>query len=303
MWYDMRFGHKTLWGDREFIPSLSRFTVETIPAWDARNLLVNRGTLLIINDALRERGSLSEGDRRTLIRHAVKAIIGYGDSLLYFFGQYHWSYRQKMERVAADTRIPVEFRRLYARAGAFRLRPNYPEWLEHDPVEFAAGLRDALAPIHLQVEQLRLHRPNLNWETYAEAAFAATLNHDWNLRSTAKRALYLIRGNGVSVGASGLSPVAQIGLRTGGPREMLAILFPQVAYDLACPPYRHLTAPLFCTAKAREQMPCGEPICGSGVSMEISTLPRCCKSSGFRWKEAPQNELIPNIPPADLPDR
>ena len=60
MWYDMFLGHKTILGDAGLIPSLKKFRVERIPAWDIRNLLVNRGTLLVINDQIISEGQIDK---------------------------------------------------------------------------------------------------------------------------------------------------------------------------------------------------------------------------------------------------
>jgi hypothetical protein len=100
MWYDMRHGHKTLLGDRKFVPSLNRFRIDRILPSDVRNLLVNRGTLLALNDVLLDENPTDPAVRRAVVRHAVKAIIGYGDALLYTRGAYHWSYLEKQRRMA-----------------------------------------------------------------------------------------------------------------------------------------------------------------------------------------------------------
>ncbi|MCW3053157.1 MAG: hypothetical protein JWN14_2327, partial [Chthonomonadales bacterium] len=78
LWHDMRYGHKTILGDSDFVPSLTQFTPDRIEASDIRNLLVNRGTLLLINQMLLEAGPLNEARARTIVGHAMKAIIGYG---------------------------------------------------------------------------------------------------------------------------------------------------------------------------------------------------------------------------------
>lgn len=269
MWYDMRHGHKTLWGDSTFIPALSRFTVENIPAWDARNLLVNRGTLLVINNVLRSRGELTESDRRTLIRHAVKAIIGYGDALLYFLGQYNWSYQEKLRRVRTQSGISPEFRELYAVAAAFRLQPQYDTWLARDPEALAETVRAALAPIHLKVESLRLRRPDLTWETYPEVAFAHALRDIQGPRSLAKRLYYLLRPHFTGA-TEGLHVGARLGCRAGGPREMLAVLFPMVAYHLADPRYLALTQGLLEARKSTDLALCHAYLRAWGIHGDIN---------------------------------
>src|SRR5690606_3500364 len=114
MWFDMRFGHKVLLGDPSFARGLDRFRLSRIEPADVRNLLVNRGTLLVINDLLFDGpGGNDEAARRTALKHAMKAVIGYGDALLYFLGEYDHSYVEKQRRMRIRRDVPAAFRDLY----------------------------------------------------------------------------------------------------------------------------------------------------------------------------------------------
>ncbi|WP_197474771.1 hypothetical protein, partial [Oleiphilus sp. HI0079] len=94
LWYDMMEGHRTLLGDAKFVPSI-KHKQRDIPAWDMRNLMVNRGSLLLLNQICLQNEERSQELDRLIIKHAMKAIIGYGDALLYSLDEYHWSYREK----------------------------------------------------------------------------------------------------------------------------------------------------------------------------------------------------------------
>ncbi|MDX1932663.1 MAG: hypothetical protein SFU56_08670 [Capsulimonadales bacterium] len=234
MWYDMRYGHKTLWGDASYVPSLTRFEAERIPTSEARNLLVNRGTLLVINDALIERGIRSEKERRTVVRHAVKAIIGYGDALLYFRGEYHWSYAEKRKRMAGRTDVSAEFRALYDVAMGFRFRPDYGHWSIGDSEAGAEELRQVLGPIHLECERLRLRR-TINWDDYLMAACAGewTTHPTPSLRAAVRRVINLLRVELPPEVLYALPDLtARWGARSAGPRGVLPLLFPVIAYHL-----------------------------------------------------------------------
>jgi hypothetical protein len=243
MWYDMRFGHKTLWGDSTFVPSLVQFEANRIPSWDARNLLVNRGTLLVINDALRERGLSSDVDRRLVVKHAIKAIIGYGDSLLYFLGAYHWSYAEKQRRMAARTDVPSDFKAIYDLAARFRFEPDYASWSTMDLDAWSEELRRALTPIHLRCEQLRLGH-EFDWRCYLTVACAGELSggNAPSLRTFAKRVITALRAEFPAETVSLLpSFSARWGARAAGPKGILPLLFPVIAYDLADPATRTVT--------------------------------------------------------------
>lgn len=233
LWHDMRFGHKTLLGDPGFVPSLSRFTAEKIPPSDVRNLLVNRGTLLVINRLLLVKSPDSPAVRRTVVKHAVKAIIGYGDALLFFRGAYHWSYQEKQRRMRARTDVPETFRRLYDEAMEFRFQPSYPEYLKRDPHAWMSELEVAFERIHLECEQVRLGAPGLQWDDYLPTALRRAVWEDsLSLRGWARKLRNGLRPEGPAGGDGRTLP-----LRLAGWPGTLPLLFPAVAYRPPAPDY------------------------------------------------------------------
>jgi len=230
MWYDMRFGHKTILGDDRFVPSLHRFSVERIVPHDARNLLVNRGTLLVINELLLERGNLSETERKYFIKHVMKCAIGYGDALLFFSGAYDWSYREKQQRMRDCPGVDPEFQRMYDEAMEFRFQPDYTAFLGRDFSQWALELRERLAPIHLTCESRRLSSPSLSWSAYPETAFRHALwEESASLRALAKKFLNAVRSESCPVT---VPPLSALGYRCCGSRGRLPIFFPLIAYHL-----------------------------------------------------------------------
>ncbi|MCA9581168.1 MAG: hypothetical protein KC416_05195 [Myxococcales bacterium] len=228
MWYDMRHGHKTILGDGDYVPSLDHFRLNRIPAWDVRNLLVNRGSLLLINDLILDRGQLDESDRRTIIKHAVKAVIGCGDAWLFFDGKYDWSYVEKQKRMAGAG-APERLRTLYDEAMEFRFEPNYGKHLDRDLLAWNDELRGLFSEVHLLCERKRLERPELRWDQYAQVAFSRALTDDaLRPRTLAKKGVALLRPKG---GFGGLGVRGQLGFWASRPRERLPVLFPAVTYD------------------------------------------------------------------------
>lgn len=235
MWYDLRFGHRPLLGDRELVGSLDRFTVDRIAPWDIRNLLVNRGTLLVINELAFERGLRNAADRTTAMRHVVKAIIGYGDAVLFSRGGYHFSYETRQRRMRALTDVSAELRALYDEAMELRFRARPSVWIDRDLPRWNASLRALLAPVHLEVEALRLGRPDLSWAEYPVAALRhALFDGATNARSLGKRALALRDG---APPAALVDRAARLAWRTTPARDRIPLLFPAVAYDLDAPAY------------------------------------------------------------------
>ena len=227
MWYDMRYGHKRLLGRPEALDILARFTVERIEPWDVRNLLVNRGTLLLINTLLLERRPLSEADRRTIVKHAVKGIIGYGDALLFSQGLYHWSYQEKQRRMQKLCDRFGAFCTLYDQAIEFRFRPDYGAFPGLPVAEWMTGLWPELEPVHLRFEAFRLHCEDLQWPMYFDAAMRhAWWEQSWSWRAWARKA-WRMRESMPGVDAPWL---VRLGMRASGMRGVLPVLFPAVAY-------------------------------------------------------------------------
>ena len=230
MWYDMRFGHKTVLGDSDFLPSLKQFSVDRILPGDVLWLLVNRGSHVLINDYLMAQRAPREEDKRVIVKHAVKAIIGYGDALLFFLGAYNWSYQEKARRMAERTDVPESFRNLYAEAIAFRFAPCYEEYLGRDMHAWMDSLRDAFQPVHIECESRRLGRTNWTWAEYPSLNLRyALLSQGSSPRATARKALNCLRGP---------KPPSQIGLldkmayRAAGYRGLLPACFPAIMYGL-----------------------------------------------------------------------
>jgi hypothetical protein len=166
MWYDLRHGHRTLAGDPDFVPSLRHLRVDRIPAEDVRNLLVNRGSLLLINDELAARGRL-RAHRRTVVKHTVKAVLGYGDAYLFHRGLYHWSYREKQARFRSLEGVDAAFQSLYDLAMDFRFRPDYDRFLRcEETARWLSELRPRLEGIHLWTEARRLGWSSPAWSEY-----------------------------------------------------------------------------------------------------------------------------------------
>ncbi|MBI2425853.1 MAG: hypothetical protein HYV27_23715 [Candidatus Hydrogenedentes bacterium] len=238
IWYDMRFGHKTVLGDAGFVPSLTRFERETIPAWDARNLLVNRGTLLVINDALLDEAAGAAESRDLITKHIMKALIGYGDALLFFKGQYDWSYAEKQRRVRTCPGIADSFRALYDEAAEFRFTPDYARYRDRDARDWMDAIREAVREVHRECESIRLAVPALTWEDYPARAFTHTLFDEPAVpRAWAKKVYYGMKAESAP---AALPWLARLGYRAGGERNRMAVLFPMVAYALDAAPLREL---------------------------------------------------------------
>lgn len=227
IWHDMVEGHKVIWGRRHVAEALRRHRLDAVPAWDFRNLLVNRGSLLMINRVLLEQKADHPEVRRAVIKHICKAIIGYGDAFLYFHNQYHWSYVEKRNRMQQLDAASPELKALYEEAAAFRLQPDYSRYLDRDLVEWNEAVIRKLQSVHLFCERVRLQQPDLEWDNYAERALHSDLKDVHSVRQILSRIKNLLLGESV-LPVTG--PWQRLLARTLGLHGGVPIAFPLVAY-------------------------------------------------------------------------
>ncbi|MBX7255455.1 MAG: hypothetical protein K1Y02_03750 [Candidatus Hydrogenedentes bacterium] len=230
IWYETRFGHKTILGDTNFVPSLSQFRLDRIPCRDALRLLVNRGTLLVINDQLLDKNTDPSSQKRRITRNIMKAIIGYGDALLFVLGDYDWSYVERKRRMKLRHELPPEFRQWYDRAAEFRFCPNYEYYDSWDLASWMENLRDILEPIHRQCEEKRLGLDHLAWEEYpAHASAHALLDEPMSIRAWARKSANFCKK---AQCPQDLGIRGRMGYRALGVRGRYPIVFPAIAYRM-----------------------------------------------------------------------
>jgi hypothetical protein len=235
IWYDMRFGHKTILGNSHFVPALTRFSQDKIPAWDARNLLVNRGTLMIINDLILEKSQLDMRFQRLIVKHIIKAIIGYGDTLLFFLDDYSWSYLQKQKNMQQRSDVDPQFKAIYDEAMNFRFQPDYPRYLAKDLNAWTEELRAHFQKIFLICESKRLQKQSISWTEYPHLAFEHAWGEQFFQAKPFAKKIYNLLSSPHSLADGNFK--AKLGFKSLGAAGILPILFPIFAYKLSEPEF------------------------------------------------------------------
>lgn len=231
MLYDMREGHRVILGKEGYLQGLIPYQSQDILPSDIRNLLINRGALLLINRWILSQGICSQALRKQIIRHAMKAIVGMGDALLFMLGQYHWSYQVKARRMAQCFELPLAVRKLYQQAIDFRFSPDYSQWEDINLIAWNEMLLAEFQKSHQAFESWRLGVPSAQfvWSAYIERALKSQWQSEWHYRGVALRKFKnLVLNQNVS---QGLSISANLGLRCTDSASLLAIIFPFVAYQ------------------------------------------------------------------------
>jgi hypothetical protein len=226
-WCDARFGHKRLLGDAGPLLAREAFHPAHMPLVAARNHIVETGLPML---AAQIATAPAEG---AVAAHLDDAIVGCGSALLLVLGDYHWSLQERQCRMAERTDLPERFRAAFHDACERRLRRD------RGAARPCADL-ETVADMHLACERLRLRAPDLTWEDYPDAACRATLKQ--LARAPISLAIRTIdppvaphpRGIGSWCG--------RLGLRCAPRSDVLALVYPVVAYNLSSRDYAGLAA-------------------------------------------------------------
>jgi len=143
--YEMKHGHKVVWGDEHILDAMPDYPVSDIPLSEGARLLLNRGKLLLdIKLRLAEGQALSEEEKIRFIKFIYKVWLAIGDCVLLAERSYDLSYRIKRERIASIGDIPhrdviVE---KYCDAVDLKEWGDYPARLDADLAESFCAVRD-----------------------------------------------------------------------------------------------------------------------------------------------------------------
>lgn len=127
--YDLVAAHRVMSGNTApFIGCEHHLNAEKIPLSEATRLLMNRCSGLLLAREKLAQGPFSAEDADFVGRNIAKAQLAFGDVILTAFGQYHWSCRERRERLrrfSPPERLPWlgEARRHHTAGVEFKLSP------------------------------------------------------------------------------------------------------------------------------------------------------------------------------------
>jgi hypothetical protein len=183
--------------------------------------------LLVINDAVLERGLPAERNAEFVVKHMMKAIIGHGDALLFAHGMYHASYLEKQKRMRALSSVVPGIARLYEEAAEFRFEPRYARYLGNDLLPFIDGARSILSQAHLSFERFRSGEPHCTFRNHARRILLTESQGPTSFVAMSKQ---MLRSWSSTPCPMGLSPAMQTAVRRSHPRKLLAAVLPTVLY-------------------------------------------------------------------------
>lgn len=161
--FDLRHGHRLLYGETDPLSALPDYRADQIAKFEATWLLRNRGIgLLLARLYLGEYGRLADENRENFYIEINKAFLAAGDALFILRGRYVCSYAQRAfrieELVADDIGAMAGLRDVYRRAAEYKLRPIEGMYPGIPPAALWRMARDRLVDVLLYVESQRLGR-------------------------------------------------------------------------------------------------------------------------------------------------
>jgi len=175
--YEMKYGHKVVWGDDRILDRMPEYARDRIPMSEGTRLLLNRGKLLLdVRRALRDGRTLSADERLRFVKFVFKALLAFGDCTLLLHGDYDISYAVKKDRIgryaASNMPDPGFMIESYRRAIALKEWGDYSFLKDYDWVDEYEGVRRYYILYFQWYESSRLCG-----EVGTSAAYARALAH------------------------------------------------------------------------------------------------------------------------------
>ncbi len=125
---EMLWGHRVVAGDPQVLAPMPAMPFATLPPAEFTRLLLNRGSLLLMNQRRLAAGEPAAGqDHEVFLKYLFKAVLACGDARLAGNRRYHPSYVAKLDRLGrADIDWPGQANPLdlYAQALRHKFHPD-----------------------------------------------------------------------------------------------------------------------------------------------------------------------------------
>jgi hypothetical protein len=154
-YYDLVMGHRWLIGDDRLLEGTAHHhAASLIPLREATRLLFNRCSGLLFARERLPRTVFTPEDADFVARNIAKAQLALGDALLAAEGRYHWSCRERHQRLQAE----VSLRRHHAIGVEFKLHPRRSNQSREALLALHNEVSDLAREIFLTLEGRRLGR-------------------------------------------------------------------------------------------------------------------------------------------------
>jgi hypothetical protein len=195
--YDMALGHRWIVGNDDLLTGCDHhFDADRIPLSEATRLLMNRCSGLLFARERLEKKEFTANDADFVRRNIAKAELALGDALLVAHRLYHWSVRERHNRLEgfSSPLLPSwwpSMRRLHVRGVAFKLHPQRSTESRAD-----LGVQHAIVTALAREVWLWLEERRLNTKFASTRAYAQSRSVKWPESAGARNALVNARALG-----------------------------------------------------------------------------------------------------------
>lgn len=172
--FDLKYGHRLLYGNRDPISAMPDFKPTDIPPFEGTWLLRNRGLGLLLARLYFQNGEIPAIKSENFYIEITKAILAMGDALFILSGRYVCSYTERAARFheLAHNRFSSmpELSRLYPLAAQYKLRPRVSMYPDMPPMTLWHHIVRLYVTFFLFYESQRLKRTIASTHEYAEWA-------------------------------------------------------------------------------------------------------------------------------------
>ena len=166
---EMLWGHRVVAGDAATLAAMPRMPFAGLVLAEFTRLMLNRGSLLLMNrNALATGTSREPQQREQFMKYLFKAVLACGDARLAAAGQYHPSYSEKWQRLQRLHWDGQEhFLLQYRMALEAKFHPAYEQYATASLEKCLQQVTDLWLETLAHLESVRLGSHAGSWEAYA----------------------------------------------------------------------------------------------------------------------------------------
>ncbi len=181
MWYELKAGHRVVWGDKKILDVMPDYDPNQIPPEEAVKLMLNRTTGLIL--ARDEFITKDEDSYEFILRNAMKARIAIGDAFLITKNLYSSSYierRELLRKFENDFFLKDdEIMKVYAQAIGYKMRPDSVNFDYEDLRYLLEDTVEYFREFYLYAFEHYLDKEMEDWEQYYEVLDQSFVETSW----------------------------------------------------------------------------------------------------------------------------
>ena len=171
---EMLWGHQVVVGEATILDAMPPMPFDRLGLAEFTRLMLNRGSLLLMNREALASGNCSEPQQREqFMKYLFKAVLACGDARLAAAGQYHPSYSKKWQRLQHLQWDEQErFLPQYQMALEAKFHPAYEQYHSADLTQCLQQVTDLWLLTLAHLESVRLETRTGSWAEYASPAIS-----------------------------------------------------------------------------------------------------------------------------------